>query len=849
MTPSQWQDVKRLFHEALDQQADGRADWIARRRGDPEIRAEVERLLTAHLAADDFIETPASNLLADPEPQAGARAGTWLGRYRLDALLGAGGMGEVYRAFDTDLRRAVAIKVVGRDEVDAHARLRREARNASRLNHPNICTIHHVGDFDGCPYIVMELVAGRPLAELGARGRIPTTTAVAYAIQILDALEHAHAHRVIHRDLKSANVMVAPDGRLTLLDFGLARHLDATAAGRHFEPSVDQTSTGGTLPYMSPETLSGRPADTRTDLWAFGVLLYELIAGRLPFGGRTADEVTAAILGQAPAPLDSDVPDQIAACIMGCLAKDPRDRPQRAGEVKAQLESDAGGHAGTSVMPGRPSGSTTRLTAAIAAVLLAAAGFGGWQAHSAGRPAAQPVRTIAVMPFRNVSGDRATDYFADGVTESFTGELGRTAGLRVTSPTTAMRYRETRLSPTDVATALNVAAVIYGSVRREGDRVRIEATLLRGGNQELWTGGVERPAREILALQRDLVRLIVSRLALATTSPEEARLSRVRSVDPDVYESFLKGRYYWNKRTPTALATAVEHFTAALARDPTFAPAYVGLANCYNQMGTVMVGSGSPVRMRPRAIAAAIAALQIDPELGEAHAALAYAKHYDWQWEAAGREFRRAVDLDGGNALVRVWYANYLVSLGRVDEAVVQVETARQLDPLSLVVVTNAGWTLSFAGRPQDAIDRYLEAIALDPDYVQAHMRLAGAYAGARRFDAALAESDTVGRLTGRHQSASIGAANIYALAGQRSESERLLREIVARARTEYVPPFALAQPYLLLGDYDRAFALLERAYDERSNGMAYLAVDPMFVPVHDDPRYVDLLKRVGLAR
>ena len=346
MTRPRWETVKRLFHEALDRPVDGRTAWLAQQcREDPEVRTEVERLIAAHLAAGSFIENPITDLHAERTPPPGARVGTRLGAYRLDALLGAGGMGEVYQAVHADLGRDVAIKVVWRDEAAAHDRLRREARNASRLNHPNICTIHHVGDHDGRPFIVMELVDGRLLSELIPPDGLPVATAVTYGIQILDALVHAHAHRVIHRDLKSANVMVRPNGQLTLLDFGLARQLDVAPVGApaSWTTAVDLTAAGGTLPYMAPEILRGEPADTRTDLWAFGVLFYEMVSGRLPFSGRTGYEVGSAILNDAPSPLPDSVPPTLASCILRCLEKDRDLRPQHATDVKTELASFAAG--------------------------------------------------------------------------------------------------------------------------------------------------------------------------------------------------------------------------------------------------------------------------------------------------------------------------------------------------------------------------------------------------------------------------------------------------------------------------------------------------------------------------
>jgi eukaryotic-like serine/threonine-protein kinase len=865
MTP--WEDIKRLFHGALEQPAEGRAAWLAAQSADgSEIRAEVERLLEAHDAAGSFIETPLTNLHAATPPRQGAKVGTWLGPYRLEALLGAGGMGEVYQAIHADLARAVAIKVVGRDGPAAHDRLRREARNASRLDHPHICTIHHVGDHDGRPYIVMALADGRPLSDLIPPAGLAPAVAVAYGIQILDALVHAHGQRVIHRDLKSANVMVGPNGHVTLLDFGLARQLDGVAAGAPVLPAtaVDLTAAGGTLPYMAPEILRGQAADTRTDLWSFGVLLYEMLTGQLPFAGETAYEVGSAILSESPRRLPPHVPSSLAACIVRCLRKEPAERPQHAAEVKVQLEAFAGGHPGVRA-PGagpwarvthrwrapaswRPVSRAVPLMMAVS-VLVTALGIAGWHWRTLADTAHVPIHALAVLPLENVSGDALQEYFADGLTESLISALGKTAGLRVTSRTTAMHYKDARVSLADVARELGVGGVLQGSVAREGDRVRVTARLLDAGQQELWTQTYDRPAREILALQRDIVRSVAEHLSLALTPQDDARLSRVRAVDPSVYESYLKGRYHWNKRTQASLATAVEHFRAAIAEDPTYAPAHVGLADCYNQMGTVMVAGGSPSEMRPRAIAAAIAALQIDPTLGEAHGALAYARHYEWHWDAAERSFEQAVELDPRNPFIHIWYANYLVSLARLDEAVAHVETARDLDPLSPVVMTNVGWTLSYAGRYHEAIDAYREALAVSPNYPQALMRLAGAYAELGDLDAARAETETLIGLTGRRPFSLVGLGNIHAMAGRHDEAEWVLKEILALARTEYVSPYAMAQSYLRLGQYDDAFEWLERGYEERSNGMVYLAVEPVLAPVRSDPRYQDLLRRVGLAR
>ncbi len=850
MRPDQWERVKQLFHEVLARPAEHRHTWLVEASaGDDRVIAEVERLVAAHLAAGSFIETPVTDLHAERPRSRTPKSGSWMGQYRLDALLGVGGMGEVYQAIDAVLGRTVAIKIVSEDEAAAHERLRREARHASALNHPNICTIHHVGDHDRRPFIVMEFVDGHSLSDTIPPSGLPVAVVTDYAGQILDALAHAHAHGVVHRDLKSANVMVKPTGQVKLLDFGLAKRVDGVApiAPAAVPGSTDRTVMGGTLPYMAPEMLRGQPADARTDLWAFGVLLYEMCTGRLPFTGRSTFEMTSAILNVDPAPVPPTVHPSLAAAIRGCLQKDPENRYQDAADVKRGLADAVRSPRPTPVH--RLSRRATPALVVVAVALLVAIALVGpyWR-----RATAAPVRAIhalAVLPLENLSPGAAEDYFADGITEALITDLGKMRDLRVISRTTSMRFRGARKSLSEVAKELKVDALVEGAVQHDGNNVRVIARLFGSSDQQLWTGTYERPVRDVLVLQRDIVRAIADRVGVSLTVQDDRRLSLVRSVDPDAYEAYLKGRYYWNKRTPESLSTAVQEFHAATKADPTYAPGYVGLADCYNQMGTVMVAQASPAKMRPLANAAAIAALQIDPTLGEGHAALAYTLHYDWQWEPAGREFRRAIELSPNNALAHIWYANYLASLMRLDEAVVQVQIARQLDPLSLVVQTNVGWTMGYARRVEEAIAAYREALRLDANYVQAHARLGSIYASIGRFDEAVAEHETVLRLSRGSTSSLVGLAITYAEVGRRREAERLLADILLAARRQYIPPFALAQVYVKLGNADRTFECLERAYEERSNGRVYLNVDDVFAAVRDDPRYRDLLRRVGLAQ
>lgn len=858
MTDEGWARAKEMFLAALARPPGERRAWLEAACGaDEHLASEVRRLLTAHDDAGSFIERPAAHV---PEAALGADVvgvdSDLLEHYCLEALVGAGGMGKVYRAKDVDLGRMVAIKLLAADDPGGHHRLLREARHAARLNHPHICTIHDVGRHGGRPYIVMEFVEGHPLSELVPDGGLPATTAVRYAGQMADALAHAHAEGVVHRDLKSANVMITSSGDVKLLDFGLAQHQHADTDDSSYSlPTRTGALVAGTLSYMAPETLCGVAADARSDVWAFGVLLFEMMTGALPFTGRTAFELSGAILHAPPPEVPRTVPAAVAAIIRRCLRKSPGDRFSDARELRsalaaAQAQIDRQGRPGAGRRLLRAAGDAGDAVRPAIAVLLAVvvlvsvAGILRPSGPPRG-PVATGVGGLAVLPFRNLSGDASQDYFADGLTEGLIGDLGRIGGLRVVSRTTAMHYRGTTKALPDVARELGVEALVEGSVVREGGRVRVTASLFRADDRQIWTESYERTLREILVLQRDMVRAVSTHIRATLALPEETRMSVVRSVDPEVYEAYLKGRYYWNKRTHESLLEAVKQYEFATQKDPTYAMAYVGLADCFNQLGTVMVGVASPRQMRPRARAAALAALQIDDGLGEAHAALAYVHHYDWEWTAAGREFDRAIELAPNYALAHLWRANYLASLNRLDEALVSVRRALHLDPMSPVVNTNVGWTLAFAGRHREAAEAYGAALALDPKYVQAHMRLSSAYLELGRADDALAGARRVVELMGENASSLGALATAYARTGRSREAEQVLQRLLAMQNRQFVSPWGLASLYFTLGRHDEGFAALEQAYEERSNGVAYLVV--AHNGPHNDPRYRSLLQRVGL--
>lgn len=845
MTPERWQRINDLFHASLDRPTEERALFLDEAcTGDADARRAVDRLLDAHARAGTFLETPAA-----PEPEARPLlTGRRFAHYELGERVGVGGMGEVYRATDGMLGRDVAIKVVAGGEPLAQTRLRREAEHASGMNHPNICTVHHVGEAEGLAYIVMEYVEGRPLADVIPPEGLPHETVLRYAGQVAGALAHAHERGIAHRDLKSSNVMITADDRVKILDFGLARRLAPGALD-----SIETTSTAagmiaGTLAYMAPEVLRGERGDARSDVWAFGVLLHEMLAGERPFQGRTSFELSSAILSQPPRRMPRGVTRAMAAVACRCLEKEPGRRYASGRAVEAALDDVREGRGGP-----RPalrfSGRRGFVFGGVAAVAAAIAGVAvqnreSWWPRRGGGSA---LRSLVVLPLANVSGDPAHDYLSDGLTEGLIAELGSIGRLRVISRATAMSYRGSEKAAARIAEELRVDAVVEGSVARAGDRMRVIVRLVdAAADAEVWAEEFEAGLRDVLVLQRDVVRAVAGGVRAALTPQTQARLSLVRTVDPAVYESYLKGRYHWNKRTEESLGRAVEHFEAATRADPTFAPAWAALADCYNQLGTVMLGVAPPSVMRPRAAAAAIHALQIDPGLAEAHATLGYVKHYDWQWNEAERELRRAIELNPSYSLARIWYANLLASRKRFEEAVAEARRAQELDPLSLVVTTNVGWTLSMAGAAEDAIVQYRRALELDPGYIQAHLRLGMEYSILGRFGEAIAQLEAAARLTRRNPYSLALLGEAYGRAGNRQKAEELLQEMLRRAAGGYVPPFGVAMVYSALGDHDSTFEWLEKAYRERSNGMAYLAVRDFDPPTRADPRFADLLRRMG---
>jgi eukaryotic-like serine/threonine-protein kinase len=842
MTPERWTEVKDVFSGALEHEVPTRQAYVAARCAhDDELRETVQRLLTAHAGAADFIETSPVEGLSAEVASLGRFSGSLRGGYRLGRRVGSGGMGEVYEARDTRTDLRVAIKVLTDTGADAARRLKREAHHALELDHPNICQVYEVGDDETGAFIAMEFLDGVLLSDAVPDGGLPTSTVTDLALQLADAIAHAHARGIIHRDLKRANLMVTSTGRLKVLDFGLARHLPQSVETAVTAASLTEAGViAGTLSYLPPEVLKGERADARSDVWAFGVVLHELITGRQPFEGRTPFELTSAVLREAPAALPSTVSGGLRAIRDTCLAKDPAERYQDGGELVLALRSlHSGARVRRRTKRSPPTRFSRRAAVVVLALLAAVLGMLLVQQHVVFR---SQTMSVAVLPLRG-----SPDYFAEGITEALIARLGTIDSLRVVSRTSSVRYGD-QASLADVRRDLQADVVVRGSVERAGDQVRLAAEMIdTTTGRQLWRNTFSRTANEVLALENDATREIVERLGVPVSASKQTTLRIARAVDPLVYEAYLKGRYHWNKRSNQSLEQATTYYKAAIDQDPTYAPAHAALADCYNQLGTMMVGTASPLDMRPRAKAAAIAAIQADESLAEAHATLGYISHYDWDWATAEREFRRAIELSPNLALAHTWYANYLVSRLRLAEAVAEARRAEQLDPFSLVVVTNVGWTLIHDRRSDEAIAAYRRALALDPTYIQARWRLATQLSVIGRVDEADAEVRKVVEMSRRNPSSLSLLALLHARAGRRDEAVAILNKLLNITRTTYVSPVSMYKIYFLLGDEDNAFAWVDKALQERSNGTVFIATDPVFDGFRDDPRYQRAVERIGL--
>ena len=804
----------------------------------------------------------------DPSSQPLLEVGREIGRYHVLGALGAGGMGEVYLAEDRELGRRVAIKLLGgwlRQDEERAKRFTQEARTLAALNHPNIVTVYSVEHVGGTDFLTMELVEGPSLGERIAAGPMPLAEAIGIARQMAEALGTAHARGIVHRDLKPANVKITTDGKVKVLDFGLAKSAAPVGAGDASQqatvasgPTIAGTVLG-TPSYMSPEQARGEPVDARADVWAFGCVLYEMLAGQQAFPGRTATDVLAAVIKDEPGwdALPPSTPPIVRDLVHRCLEKDAGRRLGDMAGVSAALAESASGAGvagaptGTPMTASLPAGrvagrrrGTQVAVAALVVATVAVAAVGLWKLVP-GRFAGPSITSIAVLPLANVSGNPDDQYFADGMTDVLIADLGSIEALKVISRTSVMAYRGGSKPPREIARELNVDAIVEGSALRSGDRVRITAQLIDARAETIiWSDTYQRDMRDVMTLQGEVARAIARRIQTTLAPDVEQRLT-ARPVRPDVYEDYLKGRYFLSQSSPEGLQKAEEFFNRALEKDPALALAHAGLADV--NVVRSFSGFAPPAEALDKARMHAVRAVELDEHLADAHASLAWISFQNWDWVTAEKEFQRALQLNPGNALARMFYAQFLAARGRNEEALREGRRSLELDPLSLPLQTTYASVLIGAGRYDDAIALCQETLRMNAGFFWAHEHLWRAYAQKGRFEEALAEARTAFSAQG-------DAEVVNALergqrqAGYAGAMREAAETLAARAGKRYVMSFRVALMYAHAGEKAAAIDWLERAHAQHGAMLEYIRISPEFRELRPDPRFQDLLRRMNLA-
>ena len=871
MKAERWQQINDLFQSATERAPEERAAFLDQASdGDEGLRREVETLLTSYERAENFIESPAFEVAPEllTNESAGVLVGELIGHYRIESLIGIGGMGEVYLARDERLGRKVALKLLPeRLTADATqlSRFKAEARAASALNHPNILTVYEISVEGNRHFIATEFIEGMTLRASLARGRMNLHDALEIAVQVASALAAAHETGVVHRDIKPENIMLRPDGYAKVLDFGIAKLTEQQPRSDSHEvgtTTVLQTAPGlvlGTARYMSPEQTRGQTLDARSDIWSLGVVIYEIVGGISPFPGETPSDCIASILKTEPPPLSTvlpDVPVKLQSIVQKALRKNMEERYQTIKEMltdlrdlKRELEAEGSSpqtKARTEPILGKIKRHKRGALLTLAAAILAAAAF-GYHFYFVAPALAPNEKSIAVLPFADLSQARDQEYFCDGIHEEILTRLSKIRDLKVISRTSTQRFKSAPKNLPEIARQLGVATILEGTVQKAEGQVRVNVQLINARNDShLWAEKYDRKLTDIFGVESEIAKAIADTLQAKLSGTEQRAIATRPTENPEAHQLYLKGTFFSNKRTGPDFRTAIEYFKEAIGKDANYALAYAGLADAYALLS--LYGGEGPQETVPQAKAAARKAVELEDILPEAHNSLGLLLAlYDFDFAQSKKEFERAIELNPNYATAHHQFGNMnLTMVGEFDRAIAEGKRAVELDPLSLIINADLGQNFLLARRYDEAIDQFRKTLAMDPRFYPARCALGEALQLKGQPDEAMVEYQKAAEVTDDPVVLAYLAQG-YAKTGQGDKAWNLLSQLEQLATERHVGPFILAMVHLALGENEKAIDDLERAYRDRADAFIVgIKVEPLLDPLRGDPRFERLVAKVA---